>query len=308
MRALVIMDPIEAVHPDKDTTFGFMLAAQARGHELYYCHPRQLYTLGDQAYVRAAPVEVWRRAEGFYQLGEWADHPLTYFQSAWMRKDPPVDRAFLHATWLLDRANTQVLNAPAGLRNANEKLYMLQFEAHIPETRVTQDAEAILRWLDARGAPLIVKPLDGHGGFGIFKLEPGDRNNPSILEVLTQGGQWVMAQAYLEAAREGDKRVILLDGEPLGAILRVPPSHENRGNIHVGGQVVKTTLSARERAICAAVAPRLKADGLTFVGLDVIGERLTEINVTSPTGIREILELDGVDIADAYVRWIEARI
>ncbi|MBU0552512.1 glutathione synthase [Myxococcota bacterium] len=308
MRALVIMDPIEAVNVDKDTTFGFMLAAQARGHTLYYCHPRQLYTLGGQAYAMAAPIQVWHRPEAFYQLGEAAPHALCDFHSVWMRKDPPVDRAFLHATWLLDRANTQVLNAPSGLRAANEKLYMLQFEAHIPETRVTQDAAAILRWLDARGAPLIVKPLDGHGGFGIFKLTPGDPNNPSILEVLTQGGQWVMAQAYLEAAREGDKRIILLDGVPLGAILRVPQAGENRGNIHVGGRVVQTTLSAAERAICAAVAPKLKADGLIFVGLDVIGERLTEINVTSPTGIREILALDGVDIADAYIRWIESQI
>lgn len=310
LRILVVMDPLEQVHVDKDTTFGFMLAAQARGHEIHYCTQDGLYALpGGQAAASCAPVQVWHRAERFFERGAWADRPLSYFDTVWMRKDPPVDRAYLHATYLLDHAgpSTRVLNRPAALRDANEKLYTLHFPEFTPETMVSRDAARIRAWLESASHPLIVKPVDGHGGRGVFLLQKDDRNVPSILETLTEDGQrWIMAQRYLPAAREGDKRILMLDGVPMGAILRVPRADENRGNIHVGGRVVRTTLTPREREMCAVVGERLRRDGLVFVGLDVIGDHLTEVNVTSPTGIRELLALDGIDVATAFVQHCEA--
>ncbi len=312
MRVLVVMDPIERVLVHKDTTFGFMLAAQARGHELFYCEIQHLYVEGGgRAAARAAPIEVRLEEGNHFTLGAWVDLPLGDVDSVWMRKDPPVDAAFLQATYILDHApaRTLVVNEPRGLRAANEKLYTLHFPEVAPETMVARDPARIRAWLDRRGAPLIVKPVDGHGGFGVFFLEPGDRNVPSILETLTaEGRRWIVAQEYLPAAREGDKRVIVIDGEPVGAILRVPRGDDHRGNIHQGGSTVACELTARDREICAALAPRLRADGLSFVGLDVIGGKLTEVNVTSPTGIRELLALSGVDAGDAYVRWVEDRI
>jgi len=307
VRILVVMDPIERVLIDKDTTFGFLLAAQARGHELFYCNLAHLYAEGGDGWARAAPVTVAYDHAEFYRLGPWADARLSDFDSVWMRKDPPVDRAYLHATHLLDLAgDALVVNDPAGVRYANEKIYALQFPEFCPETLVTRDLDAIRRRLAEKGEPLIVKPVDGHGGAGIFLLRPDDRNVASILETLTEDGErWVLVQQYIPEAREGDKRIILIGGEPMGAILRTPLEDDNRGNIHVGGTVSHVDLTERDEAICAAVGPRLMQDGLWFVGLDVIGGYLTEINVTSPTGIREVEALTGADLGAAYVEWVE---
>lgn len=307
MRILVVMDPIERVDIDKDTTFGFMLAARARGHELFYCNLEHLFAEGGEGWAHAAPLHVRDDHHDFYSFGPWVDARLDDFDSVWMRKDPPVDRAYLHATHLLDLAgDALVVNNPSGVRYANEKIYALQFPEFCPETLVTRDLAAIKRRLADKGEPLIVKPVDGHGGAGIFLLRPDDRNVASILETLTEeGARWVMVQQYIPEAREGDKRIILIDGEPLGAILRTPREDDNRGNIHVGGTVTHVELTARDKAICAAVGPRLRQDGLWFVGLDVIGGYLTEINVTSPTGIREVEQLTDVDLGAAYVEWVE---
>jgi len=312
MRILVIMDPVEQANVHKDTSIGFVLAAQRRGHDVFYAEQRALYARpGGQTAVRCASLTVQVDAAPHFIVGEAVDEPLSAFHTVWMRKDPPVDRDYLHATQLLDHAGegVLVLNRPSGLRDANEKLWALQFPQFTPETLVTREPERVRAWLAEAPFPLVVKPVDGHGGRGVFLLNKDDRNVPSILETLTEDGRrWVMAQRYLPAAREGDKRIILLDGEPRGAILRVPRADENRGNIHVGGSVVATTLTAREREICAVVGARCKAAGLVFVGLDVIGDHLTEVNVTSPTGIREILALGGHDIADEYVQWCERNV
>lgn len=310
MKVLVVMDPIAKVDVDKDTTFGFLLAAQDRNHAVWYCQQSDLYIGRDgRGAVRARAIAVRHQQHDFYTLGEPEDLALDHFDTVWMRKDPPVDRAYLHATYVLDMTDALVLNRPSGIRDANEKFYALNFPEHTPETLVTRDAARIKAWLAERTEPLIVKPVDGHGGYGIFMLTPGDRNVGSILEVLTEDGtRWVMAQAYLPAAREGDKRIVLIDGEPYGAILRVPKGDDHRGNIHVGGTVVPTTLSAADRAICAAVGPRLRKDGLSFVGIDVIGDKLTEVNVTSPTGIREIESLGGEAVGHRFVEWVEGQI
>lgn len=310
MKVLVIMDPIAKVNVDADTTFGFLLAAQDRQHHVWYCEQHDLYVARDgRGAVRARRIEVRHQPTDFFTLGEPEDLPLDHFQTVWMRKDPPVDRAYLHATYVLDLTDALVLNRPSGIRDANEKFYALNFAPHTPETLVTRDAARIKGWLASRKEPLIVKPVDGHGGFGIFMLSPGDRNVGSILEVLTEdGARWVMAQEYLPKAREGDKRIILIDGEPYGAILRVPQGDDHRGNIHVGGTVQAVELTAHDRKICADLGPRLRKDGLFFVGIDVIGDKLTEVNVTSPTGIREIEALGGEAVGQRFVEWVEGRV
>ncbi len=309
MHFLVVMDPIDGVDVDKDTTFGFLLAAQARGHECWVCHARDLYCVPDGAAALCRKVEVWHRREYFFRLDPPESRALASFDSVWMRSDPPVDWTYLHATYLLDIAGCLVVNSPAALRDANEKLYTLRFPELCPQTMVTNDAARIRGWLDGRSEPLIVKPVDGHGGKGVFVLRRGDPNVAAILETLTdEGRRWIMAQEYLPAAKEGDKRVILVDGEPLGAILRVPQGDDHRGNIHVGGRVAATEVTPRDREICAALAPSLRANGLWFVGIDVIGGLLTEVNVTSPTGIREVKALGGPDLGDLYVAWVEGAV
>lgn len=297
LRLLYVMDPLTNVHVDKDTTFAFMLEGQRRGHEQAYCLIDDLYVDRTVPHARAHPVQVQRAAE-HYTPGETRTAPLTDWDVVFMRKDPPFDMRFFFATHVLglaDPRRTLVVNRPSGLRDANEKLYALNFPTVIPESMVSSNHDRLKQFLDELGGEMIVKPLDGCGGAGIFHVHRGDRNLNSILEFSTDNGtRLVMAQRYLPAAREGDKRIIVIEGEPLGAILRIPREDETRGNIHVGGRVERAPLTDRDREICRAIAPRLAADGLYFVGLDVIGGFITEINVTSPTGVQEIDRLDGV--------------
>jgi glutathione synthase len=247
-----------------------------------------------------------------HELFEERETRLDWFDAVFMRKDPPFDMAFFFATHLLsliDPAHTLVINDPRGLRDANEKLYALNFPDVIPPSLVTSNMPRLKRFLAELGGEMIVKPLDGAGGAGVFHLHQGDRNLNAILEAATDYGRRpIMAQRYLPEIRQGDKRVIVLDGKPLGAVLRVPRDDETRGNIHVGGSTVKTPVTDRDRAICARLAPRLHADGLSFVGLDVIGDWLTEVNVTSPTGIQEINALDGVVLEAQVIDFVEQRI
>jgi len=311
LRILYVMDPLARVLVDKDTTFAFMLEGERRGHEQHQCGVEDLYVERSVPHARVRFVSV-RRAEVHYTLGEERTVPLMWFDVVFMRKDPPFDLAYYFATHVLglvDARSTLVVNDPRGLREANEKLYALHFPDVIPESLVAAEPARLRTFMETLGGEMIVKPLDGCGGAGVFHLHGGDRNLNAILELSTQNGtRLVMAQRYLAAVRtSGDKRLIVLAGEPLGAIARVPREDEHRGNIHVGGQVERATVDARDREICRRMAPRLEADGLYFVGLDVIGGLVTEVNVTSPTGVQEIDRLDGVCLEARVLDFVEAR-
>ena len=307
----VVMDPVDKINIDKDTTFVLMLEAQQRGHEIYFMELDDLFVRGGTPEGRFRRLEL-ARAMPHYQLGKYSTGALEEFDSVWMRKDPPFDLKFFFVTHLLsliDQSKCFVMNSPKGLREANEKLYALRFPEQIPQTLVTSDMARLRSFMTELGGEMIIKPLDASGGSGVFYLNGQDRNTNSILEVASDNGRrLVMAQRYLPEIRQGDKRIIVLNGEPLGAVLRVPLESETRGNIHVGGQCVKAEITERDREICAALAPLLRADGLYFVGLDVIGSFLTEVNVTSPTGIQEINGLDHVRLESNVVDFVERQV
>jgi len=309
LRLLYVMDPPARILVDKDTTFAFMLEGEQRGHEQHHCVVEDLFIERSAPHARVRRVRV-RRGET-PTLSEERVAALTWFDAIFMRKDPPFDLTYYFATHVLglvDPRVTFVLNDPRGLREANEKLYALHFPELIPESLVSVDAARLKAFMEELGGEMIVKPLDGCGGAGVFHVHRGDRNLNAILELSTLNGtRLVMAQRYLPAVRAGDKRLIVLDGEPLGAILRVPREDEHRGNIHVGGRVERAPIDARDREICRRMAPRLEADGLWFVGLDVIGGLVTEVNVTSPTGVQEIDRLDGVCLAARVLDFVERR-
>jgi glutathione synthase len=311
LKICVVMDPVEKISIDRDTTFVLMLEAQQRGHEVYLAQVDDLYVRGGTPYARYRRVQL-ARATPHYELGETQVGVLNDFASVWMRKDPPFDMRFFFATHLLsliDESRCFVMNRPKGLREANEKLYALRFPEQIPQTLVTADMPLLKAFMEEHGGEMIVKPLDGCGGSGVFYVNTQDRNTNAILEAATDNGRTlVMGQRYLPEIRQGDKRIIVLNGEPLGAVLRVPLERETRGNIHVGGQCVKTDVTERDREICAALAPLLQQDGLYFVGLDVIGNYLTEVNVTSPTGIQEINALNGVRLEARVIDFVEERV
>ena len=306
----VIMDPIDKIDIDKDTTFVLMLEAEKRGHELYYMELEDLSIHGTTPEANFRRVSV-ARANPHHQFGKAAAKPLSWFDVVLMRKDPPFDMKFFFATHLLslvDEKKCLVVNHPRGLREANEKLYALNFPDLIPPTLVTSNMERLKRYMKEQGGEMIIKPLDGCGGSGVFYLDQKDRNTNALLEMATDNGKKpIMAQRYLPEVRQGDKRIIVLDGEPLGALLRLPRDDENRSNLHVGGRAVKTDLTARDREICRLMAPSLKKLGLYFVGLDVIGGYLTEVNVTSPTGVQEINALNKVHLESQIIDFMEKK-
>jgi glutathione synthase len=307
MRLLYIMDPVETILPDKDTTYAFLKGGERRGHQNLHCELSHLY-LADaevRARVRAAKVI---DAAPWVELGPPEDVAVGELDAVLIRKDPPFHQDYLYATLLLERARGQTLliNDPRGLRDANEKLYALNFPEYAPRTLVSADRERLLAFALEVGGKAVIKPLDGAGGYGVLALQSDDRNARAIVDLLTrEGRQLAVAQEYLPAVRVGDKRILLLDGEPLGAILRVPRQDDLRSNIHVGGSVVPADLTPRELDMVRAMAPQLRADGLVFVGLDVIGERLTEVNVTSPTGIQQLGRFLGSHPEDLVIEWLE---
>ncbi len=306
MRLLVVMDEPSRINPRTDTTLVIIDEARSRGHVVEICTPDALWLDGDAPQTLAFTVE--DSVGGLRVAEQGRACALALFDVVFMRKDPPFDLDYYFATLLLARCGRRprVVNDARALRDANEKLYIFNFPQFVAPTRVTRSLGPLREFLSAMGGEMIVKPLDGCGGAGIFHVREGDRNTNSILEMVSDGGRkLVMAQRYLPEVRQGDKRILLLDGEPLGAVLRVPAEDETRGNLHVGGTATRTTLDDRERQICAALKPRLIADGLSFVGIDVIGGWLTEVNVTSPTGVQEINRLDNVKLEQPIVDWLE---
>jgi glutathione synthase len=310
MQLLYIMDPVESILPDKDTTFAFLRAAERRGHQNFHAELSGVYLTGGEVRARARRVSLSPSAPFIALDAAVVDFSLGDMHAVLIRKDPPFDRHYLYTTLLLEHARGQTLliNDPRALRDANEKLYALQFPEFVPRTIVTANREQILDFASDVGGRAVIKPLDGAGGYGVLALSTGDHNARAIIDMLTrEGRELAMVQEYLPAVRAGDKRVLLLDGEPLGAILRIPRADDLRSNIHVGGDVAPAELTGAERTMVQAMAPRLRADGLAFVGLDVIGERLTEVNVTSPTGIQQLSRFTNSDPEGKVIAWIEAR-
>jgi glutathione synthase len=310
MRFLFVMDPAETMTADKDTTFAFLRGAQALGHTSYHCLPQHISLRGPDGFATARSLQV-SPTPPIAALGAPERLELAGFDAIFIRKDPPFDAAYLYLTQQLDRVKDRVLvvNDPRGIRDANEKLFAFNFHEHTPLSLVSASPREILEFVDEVGGTAVLKPLDGAGGSGVVTLTKGDRNARSLVDVWThEGKRLAIVQQYQAAVRVGDKRVLLLEGKPLGAILRVPREDDVRANIHAGGKVVPTELTPAEQAIVAAVGPRLVEHGLFFVGLDLIGEKLIEVNVTSPTGIQELGRHLGRPVEQDVIRWVEARV
>jgi glutathione synthase len=297
MRALFVMDPLSTVHPDQDSSYVLMLEWQKRGGEVWHCGPRDLVVRGDELFARASRLQVGPRPK-VADILETAEIGSRSLRAIFKRTDPPFDMGYVFCTYMLDVAaeHCTVVNAPHALRDANEKMVILRFPDLITPTLVTREISDIKAFLAEHGRA-VVKPWDGNGGRGIFVLEEGDRNLNSMLETSTlQGLEHVMVQRHIPEIADGDKRIILVDGVPKGAFLRVPPPDDHRGNMHVGAIVKPCELTERDLEICGRLAPYLQENGLIFTGIDVIGDCLTEVNVTSPTGLQECTALYGTDI------------
>ena len=304
------MDPIERIDITGDSTFALALEGQKRGHKLLYYGPRDLSLRESALIARVRPLAVRDKRGDHFTLGEPSVYDLSSADVVLMRQDPPFDMAYITATHLLERIHpkTLVVNDPFHVRNAPEKLFVTGFKGLMPPTLISSDREEIKAFRTMH-KDIVVKPLYGNGGAGVFRIKDDDENLNALLEMFTQFyREPVVVQAYVPAVRKGDKRIILVDGEAIGGINRVPAQGEARSNMHVGGRAEPVDLSARDRAICAAIGPELKARGLIFAGIDVIGDYLTEINVTSPTGIQELKRFGGADGAALIWDAIERRL
>lgn len=308
----VVMDRIESITVKKDTTLAMLLAAQRRGWEIHYMLQQDMYSQQGVSCAQMRALTVRDDTEDWFEFGESSDSPLGELDVILMRKDPPFDLDYIYSTYLLEQAEQQgclVVNSPQSLRDCNEKIFATRFPQCCPEFLVSSSAEKLKAFYQQH-EDVIYKPLDGMGGASIFHVKPGDSNLSVIIETLTLEGQrQIMAQKYIPEIVDGDKRILLIDGEPVEyALARIPLSGESRGNLAAGGTGVAQELSDRDRWICEQVSPALKERGLLFVGLDVIGDYLTEINVTSPTCIREIDAAKGTDIASDLMGQIESRL
>ena len=310
MKIAFQMDPIGSVNIDADSTFRLAEEAQARGHEMWVYTPDHLSYREGRIMARAQSLRVQRVKGDHAHLGPVEDLDLGAVDVVWLRQDPPFDMGYITTTHLLDRlkGRTLVVNDPFWVRNCPEKLLVLDFPDLTPPTTIARDLSVLREFKDRHG-DIILKPLYGNGGAGVFRLTDSDRNLNSLHELFTgMNREPLIAQKFLPAVSEGDKRVILVDGEAVGAINRVPATGETRSNLHVGGRAEKIGLTAREHEICAAIGPRLKDMGQVFVGIDVIGGYLTEINVTSPTGIQELERFDGINVAGRIWEAIERKL
>jgi len=307
LKIAVQMDPMHGIDIAGDSTFALMLEAQARGHVLWHYEVPHMWLDGGTLKARVRPVTVKNVAGAHYEFGPEATVHLAEMDVVLMRQDPPFDMAYITATHLLEHIHpkTLVVNNPASVRNAPEKLLVTHFPELMPPTMIAWDKGAIREFRKLHG-DVIVKPLFGNGGIGVFRIKPDDENLGSLLDMFFAASREpLMVQRYEPAVRAGDKRIILVDGEPLGAVNRVPAEGDSRSNMHAGGRAEKTVLTPREIEICKAIGPTLKKEGLLFTGIDVIGDYLTEINVTSPTGLQQIARFDGTNLAAAIWDKIE---
>jgi glutathione synthase len=309
LRIAVQMDHISTVQIAGDSTFALMLEAQARGHKLYHYEVDQLSMRDGRVFAQCQPVTVQDVEGDHYSLGVAKEENLADMDVILMRQDPPFHMGYITATHLLERLHpkTLVANNPAEVRNAPEKIFVTEFPDLMPETLITRSEDEVKKFRD-EFKDIIIKPLYGNGGAGVFRIQEGDQNLSSLMEMFHD--TWpepFIAQRYMKEVRAGDKRIILIDGEPVGAINRVPSDNEARSNMHVGGRAEAIDITAREQEICAAIGPELKRRGFIFVGIDVIGDYMTEINVTSPTGIREVKKFGGADIAALFWDAVEAK-
>ena len=309
LKVAIQMDPIGHVNFDGDSTFRIMEEAQARGHSLFYYTPDKLVYQEGRVFAKGWPITVQRVRGDHFLLGDEAEVDLSDFDVVWLRQDPPFDMGYITTTHILDmiHPDTLVVNDPFWVRNFPEKLLVLNFPDLTPPTMIARDLEA-LKEFRARHGDVILKPLYGNGGAGVFKLSQGDSNLASLHELFAGiNREPLIMQKFLPDVSKGDKRVILIDGEPVGAINRVPAVGETRSNMHVGGRPEKVDLTDRDREICAAIGPLLREKGQVFVGIDVIGDWLTEINVTSPTGLQELERFDGTNVTVKIWEAIEMR-
>jgi glutathione synthase len=303
------MDHVSTIHIAGDTTFALALEAQRRGHRLYHYTPDRLSMLGGKVFARLETLSVVDKAEKHYELGEPVRTDLSEMDVVLLRQDPPFDMNYITTTHILERIHpaTLVVNDPAWVRNSPEKIFVTEFPDLMPETLITKDPIEVAAFRRQYG-DIIIKPLYGNGGAGVFHLHEADRNLASLLEMFGQMfREAYIVQRYLKEVRAGDKRIILVDGEPGGAVNRVPAEHDARSNMHVGGRAEPIGMTEREREICARIGPALRERGFLLVGIDVIGDYLTEINVTSPTGIREVKRFGGADIAALFWDAVEEK-
>lgn len=308
MRIVVVMDPVEAVRWDSDTSFALMLAAQGRGHRVDYCEMRDVYLDEGRVFATVQETTLQASAGKSVVLAAREDVCLHDVDVVFIRKDPPFESPYLWCTQMLEllQGDTLVMNDARGVRDANEKLYACRFPELMPRTLVASDKKRIRAFVESVGGRAVIKPLGGARGESVFVLDAKDFNFNPIVEAQTDTGRRVaMVQEFLPAVHEGDKRILVLGGEPLGAVLRVPAKDDVRSNLAVGGQPVKTPVTESERALISKLKPSLLRDGLYFVGIDLIGGKLTEVNVTSPTGIQQMTRLDGIDYSAQVIEWLE---
>lgn len=309
LKVAVQMDHISTVSIAGDSSFALSLEAQRRGHQLFHYTPDRLSMLGGKVYARIEEMTVRDEKGNHFTLGEPIRTDLSEVDVILLRQDPPFDMNYITTTHLLERIHpgTLVVNDPAWVRNSPEKIFVTEFPDLMPETLITKDPAEVAAFRKEHG-DVIIKPLYGNGGAGVFHLHDADRNLASLLEMFGQMfREPFIVQRYLKDVRKGDKRIILIEGEPVGAINRVPSDTESRSNMHVGGRAEATELTPREREICARIGPSLRERGFVLVGIDVIGDWMTEINVTSPTGVREVKRFGGADIASLFWDAVEAR-
>ena len=312
-RLAVLMDPIASINPAKDSTLAMMLAAQARGVEVHYLEQRDLWVRDGVAMARLRPVTLRDDPRDWFTLGEPAVGALSGMDAVLMRKDPPFDTEYIYTTYLLERAEaagTLVVNRPQGLRDMNEKVYTAWFPECCAPTLITRDMRDMAAFMGEHGR-VVCKPLFGMGGRSVFVLDAGDKNANVVFETLTDYGQrYAIVQRYIpDIVTTGDTRILLIDGEPVEhALARIPPSGDNRGNLAAGAQGIGRPLNDRDRWLCSQIGPVMRDRGMMFVGLDVIGGFVTEINVTSPTGIRELEKQFHVDIAGRFIDAVLARL